>query len=80
MLWQQLLVMVLVQMCAAYSLWRLLSARTRLALLDALIRRRVFGEAQWLARWRVRAAAAPGCAGCAPSAPSPKRTPGALRR
>ena len=80
MLAQQILVAVLVLACALYSTWRLLGARTRLTLLEALARRPGFAGARWLARWRARAAMAPGCGGCAPSAASPKRTPGALRR
>ncbi|MBV9345869.1 MAG: hypothetical protein JO341_10865 [Gammaproteobacteria bacterium] len=80
MLAQQILVAVLVLACALYSTWRLLGARTRLALLEALARRPGFAHAGWLARWRARAALAPGCAGCAPNAVSPKRTPDALRR
>ncbi len=76
MLWQQILVAVLVLGCALYGTWRLLTARARLALLEALARRPYLAQARWLMRWRARAAAAPGCGGCAPRQARPRNLSG----
>ena len=83
MLVQGLLVALVVLACAVFSTWRLLSARLRLKVLDALARLPGFGASGWLAALRARTLArSPGCGSCAPAtgAASPKQTPGALRR
>jgi hypothetical protein len=82
---QALIVALLVALCALYSIWRLLSARLRLRLLDRLAAVPGIGSAAWFAALRAAALSrfAAGCAGCAPtatSAASRKQTPGALRR
>jgi len=82
---QVVIVALLVALCALYSIWRLLSARLRLRLLDGLAAVPGIGSAAWFAALRAAALSrfAAGCAGCAPtatSAASRKQTPGALRR
>jgi ferrous iron transport protein B len=82
---QAVIVALLVALCALYSIWRLLSARLRLRLLDRLAAVPGIGRAAWFAALRAAALSrfAAGCAGCAPaatSAASRKQTPGALRR
>jgi hypothetical protein len=82
---QTLIVALAVTACAAYSTWRLLSARLRLRVLEALARLPGIGNTAWFSALR-RAAlsrSAAGCGSCAPGAtpaPSRKQTPGALRR
>ncbi|MGB9332585.1 MAG: hypothetical protein WCB10_17610 [Steroidobacteraceae bacterium] len=82
---QAVIVALLVALCALYSIWRLLSARLRLRLLDKLAAVPGIGNAAWFAALRAAALSrfAAGCAGCAPtttSAASRKQTPGALPR
>jgi hypothetical protein len=82
---QGLVVAAAVTLCALYSIWRLLSARLRLRVMDALARVPGLGSASWFEALRAHAVAklAAGCASCAPaatSAASRKQTPGGLRR
>jgi hypothetical protein len=87
---QNVLVVVLVVACAAFSVWRLISLTLRLRLLGALARVPLLADARWLARVRQKllAGAASACGGCSqaeahqlkPDAASRNRTPGALRR
>jgi hypothetical protein len=82
---QGLIVAAVVVLCALYSTWRLLSARVRLRVMDALARVPGIGTAGWFAALRAHAVTklAPGCGSCAPgatSAASRKQTPGGLRR
>ena len=82
---QGLIVGLVVLACAIYSTWRLLSARLRLRVLDALSVLPGLKAAAWFAALRARtlSKSAGGCGSCAPAATgaaSPKRTPGALRR
>ena len=82
---QGLVVAVLVTLCVLYSVWRLLSARLRMSVMDALARLPYIGSARWFAALRAHAVAklAAGCGSCAPaptSAASRKQTPGGLRR
>ena len=87
---QDVLVVMLVVACAAFSTWRLMSLALRLRLLAGLARLPALAEARWLARLRQKllAGAASACGGCSqaelhqlkPDAASRNRTPGALRR
>ena len=87
---QDVLVVVLVVTCTAFSTWRLMSLALRLRLLAGLARLPALAEARWLARLRQKllAGAASACGGCSqadlhqlkPDAASRNRTPGALRR
>jgi hypothetical protein len=87
---QEVLVGILVGACAVFSLWRLLSVRLRLRLLDALRVLPGASRARWLARLRQRSLAqfALACGSCShadahgttPGAASRNQTPGALRR
>ena len=85
---QEVLVGVVVAVCALFSAWRLLSLRLRLRCLDALATVPGAGRARVLVslRERTRAQLGSGCAGCSshpeatPGAVSRNRTPGALRR
>jgi hypothetical protein len=82
---QGLIVAVLVMVCALYSTWRLLSARLRVRVMDAVARVPGIGSASWFAALRAHAVSklAAGCGSCAPaatSAASRKQTPGGLRR
>jgi|HubBroStandDraft_6_1064221.scaffolds.fasta_scaffold1395317_2 hypothetical protein len=88
---QQVLVGLLVAAGIAFSAWRLLSARWRLRLLDALCALPGAGGAAWPARLRQRllAQSTLACGGCAnadaahpvkPGEVSRNQTPGALRR
>lgn len=82
---QGLIVGLVVLACACYSTWRLLTARLRLRVLDALSVLPGIRQAAWFGALRARtlAKSAAGCGSCAPaatSAASRKRTPGALRR
>jgi hypothetical protein len=86
-LWlQELLVALLVASCALCSAWRLASIALWLKMLAALQRLPGLNTACWLERLRQRTLARQlsVCGGCAraptPDAPSPNRTPGALRR
>ena len=82
---QALIVALAVVSCAAYSIWRLLSARLRLRLLDGCAALPGIGHAAWYQALRARTVAklAAACGSCAPAptgAASRKQTPGALRR
>jgi hypothetical protein len=82
---QGLIVAAVVTLCALYSAWRLLSARLRLRVMDALARVPGIGTASWFSALRAHAVSklAAGCGSCAPSATSAasrKQTPGGLRR
>ena len=88
---QEVLVGLLVAAGIVFSTWRLLSARLRLRLLDALRAVPGAGNAKWLARLRQRllSHATLACGSCShadePHAPKPgassrNQTPGALRR
>ena len=87
---QDVLGVVLVVACAAFSTWRLMSLALRLRLLAGLARQPLLANAQWLARLRRKllAGASSACGGCSqaevhqlkPDAASRNRTPGALRR
>jgi hypothetical protein len=82
---QAAIVALLVALCALYSIWRLLSARLRLRLLDRLAALPGIGRAAWFATLRAAALSrfAASCAGCAPTATraaSRKQTPDALPR
>jgi hypothetical protein len=82
---QGLIVAGLVTTCLLYSTWRLLSARLRMRIMDALARVPGVGTAHWFAALRAHAVGklAAGCGACAPaatSAASRKQTPGGLRR
>jgi hypothetical protein len=88
---QQLLVGVLVAAGIVFSAWRLMSARWRLRLLDALYALPGARRAAWLVRLRQRLLSHPSlaCGGCSnadaahavkPGAASRNQTAGALRR
>jgi hypothetical protein len=82
---QGIVVATAVTLCALYSIWRLLSARLRLRVMDALARVPGIGSASWFEALRAHAVAklAAGCGSCAPAATnaaSRKQTPGGLRR
>lgn len=82
---QGLIVAVVVLLCALYSAWRLLSARLRMRVMDALARVPGLGAASWFQALRAHAVSrlAAGCGSCAPTATnatSRKQTPGGLRR
>ena len=82
---QVALVAAAVTFCACYSTWRLLSARLRLRVLDALGTLPGLAATAWFTALRARTVArfSAGCGSCAPAptrAPGRKQTPGALRR
>jgi hypothetical protein len=82
---QVLIVAVAVTLCALYSTWRLLSARLRIRVMDALAHVPGVGGTAWFAALRAHAIAklAAGCGSCAPAATNAafrKQTPGGLRR
>jgi hypothetical protein len=88
---QQVLVGLLVAAGIVFSAWRLLSARWRLRLLDALYALPGVSGAAWLARLRqhLLSQSTLACGGCSnadaahglkPGAASRNQTPGALRR
>ncbi|HUQ10197.1 MAG TPA: DUF6587 family protein [Steroidobacteraceae bacterium] len=77
---QQLIVILLVAIAAAFSVWKLMPARRRLQAmlaLDAWLAHRDFLQG-WrtrvLAR-RIQSAAGPGCAGCAANTVPPHQRP-----
>jgi hypothetical protein len=84
LLLQQLLVGVLVTVCALFSAWRLAAVPLRLRALDALAALPGVRRMPWLATLRERTIArgTAACGGCAPKpgAASRNQTPGALRR
>ena len=82
---QGLIVALVVALCLSYSVWRLLSSRARIRVLDLLARIPGLGSTALFAAWRARAVAqsSAACGACAPAprgAASPKQTPGAPRR
>ena len=84
LLLQQLVVGVLVAVCALFAAWRLASVSLRLRALDALAALPGMRRMPWLAALRQRTFArhTAACGGCAPKpgAASRNQTPGALRR
>jgi hypothetical protein len=87
---QEVVVGLLVAGCVVFSAWRLLSARLRLRVLNAVSALPGAGRAVWLARLRQRSLSRSGgaCAGCSHAdvppaatagASSRNQTPGALR-